>query len=791
MGRYRFFAELGKQNAQVKFQFDFSSNPLLLGLVGVAGAEISAVVELKAGVPYHFSFDVQNLSGGDASLLVQGETMPKTSLDQLTLYPEAAVQRFARARVLFSKSLQLIQKFNLTEREVTYLLSNGSDFNNLSFSALPTQPGDDSPTKAAALFGQFLRLAGYSALKQGPAGGSDSLINVFENARQTFLANADPSQCVQAVMQAVCQAMADLTRRDVKIVQATAQQLGFSAQSQVINGQLVVQAPDFTQEKGLTRLWNALQAVQTIGIPVAALAGATGIIGTETQVARVAIASDLKNAIKASYPPDAWRPLAQSIFDKLRQEKRDALCAYLVHQLGLENVEQLFEFFLVDPGMEPVVTTSRIRLALSSVQTFIQRCLLNLESRVAPSAINSNQWEWMKRYRVDQANKEIFLWPENWMAPELRLDKTDLFQALESALLQGNVTNDLVEDALFTYLKGLQDRVRLDIVTIHLEEALGDPGSNVLHAIGRNHGKPQKYFYRRFAFGTWSAWEPVTVDIEGDHLAVVVWRSRLHLFWLTFAQMSQPPATPPQGSGSDSSTHVADMTFSELSTNLFSAKPQKQIKIQLNWSEYFEGKWTDRKSSDLNRAWLRPVADDFDPLQTYIHVFKEYDDSGNEGAVLIQLSYDDLTADAFRVVSKNSEPDLIAMDEGDGDPQEMPYHTGGWSATKYPASGPLQVTFMEQITSQNGQTTNFKQATDTILQQGNGFTLLVCDSPVAAVSLPGTDPYLDEAGALSAPFFYEDTSSDTTFFVQPSLTETTIDQWPSWVISVSTPDRIW
>jgi GH18 family chitinase len=785
-GPYRFFARLGKQSAQVKFQFDFLSTPLLLGVAGAGGAEITGFVELKAGIPYHFTLDPQNLGGGDASLLLQGETIPKGPLNQVALYPQAAVDRLARAWMLLSKSLQLIQGLSLTEREVSYLLTHGSDFNNLSFSALPTRPGDDSPAKAAVLFGQFLRLAAYSALKQGPAGGSDGLISVFENARQTFLAGADPNQSAQMVMQTVCQTVADLTRRDLKTVQGTAQQLGFSAQSQVSSGQLLVQASNFTQEKDLGRLWNALQAVQITGIPVASLAGATGIIDpTKTQDARFAIANNFKNAVKAHYAPDAWRPVAQSIFDKLRQEKRDALCAYLVNQLGLENIEQLFEFFLVDPGMEPVVTTSRIRLALSSVQTFIQRCLLNLESKVAPSAINSDQWESMKRYRVSQANKEIFLRPENWMVPELRLDKTDLFQAVESALLQGDVTNDLVEDALFSYLKGLQERARLDIVTMYLEQPLSDPGSNILHVIGRNHGRPQKYFYRRFAFGTWTAWEPVTVDIEGDHPAVVIWRDRLHLFWLTFAQITQPAAGPAQGSNG---TTVQNMTFSDLSRNLFSSRPTKQIKLQLNWSEYFQGKWTDRRSSDLNRARPRPVADDFDPLQTYIHVSKEYDDNGNEGAVLIQLTYDSLTADAFRIVSKNNEPELISMDEGDGEPQDIPYSLNGRNASKYKGSGALQVTFEGQIKSQNGQVIQTTRTSETILQQGSDFTLLVCDSPVTAISLPTTDPYLDQAGALSGPFFYEDLGSDTTFFVQPSLTETTTEQWPSWVISASTPD---
>ena len=43
------------------------------------------------------------------------------------------------------------------------------------------------------------------------------------------------------------------------------------------------------------------------------------------------------------------------------------------------------------------------------------------------------QWEWTKRYRVWEANRKIFLYPENWLEPEARDDKTHLFTELEGA----------------------------------------------------------------------------------------------------------------------------------------------------------------------------------------------------------------------------------------------------------------------------------------------------------------------------------------------------------------------
>ena len=792
-GAYRFFAELGKKNAQATLQFDFQPDPLILVVAAGDQAETSNFVELKAGMPYHFTIDFHNLGGGDASLLVQGETFPQDPLSQLTIYAEAAVDRFTRAHVLLRKTLQLIQGVGLAEREVTYLITHGSDFNNFSFSMLPTQASDDSPAKAAALFGQFLRLADYANLRQGPAGGSNGLIDVFENAQQTFLATADPNQSSQMVLQNLYQIIANLTRRKLQTIQATAEQLGYKAQAQIVGDQLLVKVPDLTQEKGFKRLWEALQLVQSTGISAVALVGATQIIdATKTQDARAAIAGNLKNVVKAYYTQDAWRPIAQSIFDKLRQEKRDALSTYLVYQLGLQNTEQLFEYFLVDPGMEPVVQTSRLRLALSSVQTFIQRCLLNLEEKVDPSAIPSNQWEWMKRYRVWQANREIFLWPENWMEPEWRLDKTDLFQKLESALLQGDVTNALVEDAFFDYLKDLDVRARLDIVTMYMEEAPNGPGSDTLHVIGRNHGKPQKYFYRRFAFGTWTAWEPVKVDIEGDHLAVIVWRERLHLFWVTFSQKSQAPDLSQPGSGDTNS--LVQMNFSELAQNLSTIAPQQQVQLQLNWSEYFQGKWSDRKSSDLNRAASIDVPLDFDPRGTYIHVDKEIDDNGNEGAVKVIL--DGPISQAFRLVGKNSEPTLSQSYAEDAQTDFYNYYTvAEINPTTFMFSGPLLVHFTDLIeteTGLDGQVVNaISVTTDPILLQGNDFTILDCDSlvmPWSVLNQSYDNLYAAEAMLLSRPSFYQDSENDITLFVQPSLSEKIVAEWDEYAIQISIPN---
>ena len=38
-----------------------------------------------------------------------------------------------------------------------------------------------------------------------------------------------------------------------------------------------------------------------------------------------------------------------------------------------------------------------------------------------PQRKTDAEWLWSKRYRVWEANRKIFLYPENWIEPELRL----------------------------------------------------------------------------------------------------------------------------------------------------------------------------------------------------------------------------------------------------------------------------------------------------------------------------------------------------------------------------------
>jgi len=811
-GAYRFFAVCEKAGVEAELRFAHLPDLLFRGVAANDGEEISQFIELKAGLPYRFTLEARNLGAGDLKLLTLGENFPKDAVGQLTLYPETVVERFSRAYTLLSKTLQIIAGFGLNEREARYLLTHPTDFPELDLSRLPTREADDSLPGAQALFAQFTRLADYARLKQELAGGGDDLIGVFENARRAHREIADAEEAKTAHFDP----FARLTRREASTVRAAAESLGFNITTAADGNGQRVETPDLANEKGLMRFWEALKVVEKLGVPPDAVVRWTEIINpVKTSGERFAIARELKNMVKARYEQENWRRIAQSIFDKLRQRQRDALVAYILHRHrpSFERVEQLFEYFLVDPGMEPVAQTSRLRLAISSVQLFIQRCLLNLEPSVHPSALNAAHWQWMKRYRVWEANRKIFLFPENWLEPEFRDDKTHLFQELESALLQGDVSNDLAEDAFFRYLKKLEELARLEIVTIYCEENPLDPASNTLHVMGRTFNPPHKYFYRRYAHQMWTPWEPVGVEIEGDHVVAVIWRERLHLFWVTFMVKARPPSALEQGTQNDPS--LAAVKLNDLIRKVSTNTPLNDVEIQLNWSEYFQGEWTTRESSGFGDPIRVDVSSDFNSRSVFIYVYKEFED-GAERAVKINLA--GAINKAFRVVSKNSQP----KSEQNANLLDLPYtHSDRW-ITRYTGSGLLEVDFIERIVTEGDTRPEITKVTKEILRQGRAYSLLTCNDlfsfDLAALVTSfdfdpekwriidfvaseassfaelfiflSSDPILRQlfewyaASALpktlTGPFFYQD--NQHTFFIEPTLVETTIAEGDGWII---------
>ncbi|GFG18766.1 hypothetical protein IFM5058_09341 [Aspergillus udagawae] len=152
---------------------------------------------------------------------------------------------------------------------------------------------------------------------------------------------------------------------------------------------------DFRNEIILVRLSKLIVLSGTLGIDIPRLFHWSLPLGTAAKdyFRLVSISADIVKVIRSKLDAMSWNDAIQPPNYVLHGQQQDALIAYLlvqdeVHKQGIINADSLFEFFLIDIQMTPLVETSRIKQAIASVQVFMQRCFLGLEKDVNPAQLD-------------------------------------------------------------------------------------------------------------------------------------------------------------------------------------------------------------------------------------------------------------------------------------------------------------------------------------------------------------------------------------------------------------------
>lgn len=394
---------------------------------------------------------------------------------------------------------------------------------------------------------------------------------------------------------------------------------------------------DFRKGALLLQVSGIMNAVERIGLTPAITHKAlrTDLVMADSR--------NIRKAAKAKHQEAEWLKIAKPLQDTLREKQRKALVGYIVARPDLiagnnmkwNNENELFAYLLIDVEMQPCMKTSRIKQGISSIQLYMDRVILNLENingapsnHITISPAMTDQWkQWRKWYRIWEANRKIFLYPENWIEPELRDDKTPFFKELETQLLQDEVKDNTAEDAFRTYLERVEEVGRLEPVSAYHQIEKNSNGDVILdrtHVFGKTSSLPHRYFYRFLEDNEWSPWEKVSVDIKSDHVAPVIWNRKLYLFWLTFQK--KKPSEEEIGLRRKEYIFTAGMEWTEAlrergrtgGTGSVITDPQydgyNQWDITLNWSQFKDGKWLaselskDTMNIDISKAILSNIA---------------------------------------------------------------------------------------------------------------------------------------------------------------------------------------
>lgn len=524
----------------------------------------SAPQHLEAGKMYQLS-----LEGIEAKKLHwKTPTTPISAVPAAQWLPGLASDNTGNAFSALKKAALLVSGFNWSADEIRYLHENREDFGGLDFS---------KPT-----FEHWLRMEAYTRLRNALPRTDTNLTDFFRWAKQV----ADPAELPEEI--------AKVTLWKAERVKKLLAEANFN----------LLRPDSFIHEENLLKLHQALTVADKIGMEIDLLFS-WAKPSSDFKKTR-ATADSIQKAIRARYRQEDWEQVAKPLHDKLRENQKNALIAYLLQQdeLGVDDADGLFEYFLIDVQMDPCMETSRIKQAISSVQLFIQRCFLGLEEEkngIGPGLLDRDRWNWMQRYRVWEANRKVFLYPENWIEGNLRDDKSPFFKELESELLQKDINKQNVTDALKAYLYKVDEVANMEVVGLYIEnETYDSKPVKKLHVFSRTRNAPYFFYYRYYDLleGNWYPWEKMQVDIpsydvedangqvtgNGCYLTPVVWNGRLLVFFPQFMKKARP-------------NPEADSNLNTLANDINKAKPIEFWEIKMGWSEYRNGKWTQKQIS--------------------------------------------------------------------------------------------------------------------------------------------------------------------------------------------------
>lgn len=437
-----------------------------------------------------------------------------------------------------------------TTHDPAWLLHHSAEHGWLDLEALPT-----TKSPAADTFARYRRMAEAFKFWDRFVTSSDSLYKVLTTTTRKGFADA---------LYAGAQTPA-WSAADVEFLTGDAGQLGPDDPAGPPSGNLGNGAM-------LGRVALCISIARLLGVSAANL---TSWLDLEPDPDRLAYARKLRQAVKSQFDRFTWAKVAQPVEDALRTLKRDALVSYLIALRGFPDADALYDHFLIDVQMGDCMLTSRIKQAISTVQLFIQRALMNLELPVDIDADRANQWlTWRNSYGLWTANRKVFLYPENWIQASLRVDKTPFFDQVLSAIRQRELTSDAAESILDTYLQQLDAVARLRVVGFWRDDE-----TDTRHVVARTLNTPPIYYYRQILYASdpkaaqYSPWEQIDVDIGADQLLPVLYHRRLHLFWPIFA--IKP---------------VADFSSDQTKEG-----NNRQTEIQLAWTERKGGKWMPKR----------------------------------------------------------------------------------------------------------------------------------------------------------------------------------------------------
>ena len=481
-----------------------------------------AVITLTASTPGAPGSSITStntaLPGGLSHVSMTPGTTAMISLPAIT---QTSFPDQFRAIRLFDKVGVLCRGLHLVSADLSWLVANAAVYGGLDFTQLPVRYEQPALNLSSLLTTLLLVKLARLWTAAPPSSSAQTLYDVIGGVHGGTLADGNATQA----------ALAAITGWPLADIQALATPLGLGF------------ADDYMTPDAYDRLRTLEAMASTAGASGAQIVTWGGSITDEPAAERVA--ADVAAALKARQPNnDGWLALAPALMNPIRERRLAALQARLIAQRDASgnsvygDADGLFDYFLIDTQMSSCQLTSRTVQAYVAVQIFVERCLMNLEPEVVVDFTADDtwkQWEWMKRYRIWEANREVFLYPENWLIESQRPNRTEIYRKLEQEVHQGQSTADHFETVVLNYIDRLDGLAHL-VVTGTCQ----DPASGTIYVVARSPVDPPAYYLRSYTDSAWTGWAEIPLGIKALHVIPALYRGRICLFWLDVKLSNEP-----------------------------------------------------------------------------------------------------------------------------------------------------------------------------------------------------------------------------------------------------------
>lgn len=264
--------------------------------------------------------------------------------------------------------------------------------------------------------------------------------------------------------------------------------------------------------------------------------------------------------------------MTTSIESQLNEALRDALVAYTLNEVvpnaaqfvsaglsgQIKTANDLYQYFLIDNQVNNVVKSSPVASAIASVQQYINAALMSMEPGYEIKVMEQHlitQWrDIQSQYPIWAADQQLRYYPEIYIHPQLRMNKSTYFRQLEIDLNQNKITLDTAQEAVKNYLNNFEEVANLSIINGYI--TTDDFKNGRYYFIGKSRGENQYYWRSVDMFqrslkninqpdgpkvdfpqsGAWSDWHKASLPISAsaiEHtIRPVYFNNRLFVFWV-------------------------------------------------------------------------------------------------------------------------------------------------------------------------------------------------------------------------------------------------------------------